>query len=146
MPTYVVRASIEISAEPQKVWDVLKDFDRYPEWNPCLLSVTGEKRIGSMLTVSVNPDHSMNRKFKARLLEYSKGKGIRWFGSFSAPHVFSGDHSFEILPTATGVTFIQQEEFKGILVPLLKGTLDRKTKKRYEEMNRALKARSERVD
>ena len=56
MPKHVVHTSIDISADPQKVWDVLKDFDRYPEWNPCLLSVTGEKSIGSLLTVSINPD------------------------------------------------------------------------------------------
>jgi hypothetical protein len=145
MPNYVVRTSIDISADPQKVWDVLKDFDRYPEWNPCLLSITGEKEVGSLLTVSINPAFSINKRFKARLLEYSKDKGIIWFGRFWIPHVFAGTHSFGISPTASGATFIQQEEFNGILVPFLKGMLDRKTKKGYEEMNRALKARSEKV-
>ena len=145
MPKHVVQTSIEISADPQKVWDVLKDFDSYPEWNPCLLSVTGEKSIGSMLTISINPAYFINKRFKARLLEYSNEKGIRWYGRLRIPHMFAGNHSFEILPTSSGVMFIQQEEFSGILVPFLKGMLDRRTKKGYEEMNRALKARSEKV-
>jgi hypothetical protein len=145
MPKYVIHTSIEISADLQKVWDVLKDFDRYPEWNPCLLSVTGGNRVGSMLNVSIDPSYSMNKRFKAKLLEYSKERGIRWYGRLWIPHLFAGDHSFEILPTSSGVTFIQKEEFSGILVPLLKGILDRKTKKGFEEMNRALKARSEKV-
>jgi hypothetical protein len=146
MPKYVVHTTIDISTDPQKVWDVLKDFDRYPEWNPCLLSVIGEKSIGSMLSVTIDPAYSINKRFKARLLEYSKEKGIRWFGRLWIPHLFAGTHSFVMMPTASGVTFIQQEEFSGILVPFLKGMLERKTKKGYEEMNRALKARSEKVD
>jgi hypothetical protein len=146
MPKHLVHTSIDISADLQKVWDVLKDFDRYPEWNPCLLSIAGDKSIGSVLTVTIDPAYSINKRFKARLLEYSKEKGIRWFGRLWIPHLFAGTHSFEMLPTASGVTFIQQEEFSGILVPLLKGMLDRKMKKGYQEMNRALKARSEKVD
>ena len=143
MPKYVVHTSIEIFADPQTVWDILKDFDRYPEWNPCLLSVKGEKRIGSELAVSIDPKYFINSKFKVNLLEYSIEKGIRWLGRTRIPHVFAGDHSFEIFPSTTGVTFTQQEEFSGILVPFLKRTLANKTKKGYEEMNRALKARSE---
>jgi hypothetical protein len=143
MSKFVVHTSIEISTDSQKVWDVLKDFDSYPDWNPCLLSVTGEKSIGAILTISINPDYFINKRFKATLLDYSKEKGIRWYGRSRIPHFFSGNHTFRILPTASGVTFIQQEEFNGILVPLLQRMLDRKTKKGFEEMNRALKARSE---
>lgn len=146
MPTHVLRTSIDISADQQIVWDILKDFDRYPDWNPCLISVTGGISTGSRLTISINPDYFISKRFKARLLEYSKEKGIRWFGRAAIPHMFAGDHSFEIIPTSTGVTFIQREEFSGILVPFLRRTLDRKTKKGYEEMDRALRARSEKVD
>ena len=145
MPKYVVHTSMEILADPQKVWDVLKDFDRYPEWNPCLLSVRGEKTIGSVLTVSIDPKYFINKRFKVNLMEYSKEKGVRWYGRFRIPHVFAGDHSFQIIPTVFSATFIQREEFSGILVPFLKSTLANKTKKRYEEMNRALKARSEMI-
>jgi hypothetical protein len=146
MPTYVIHTSIEILADPQRVWDVLKDFDRYPEWNPCLLSIAGEKTVGSLLTISIDPAYFVNKRFDARLLEYSKEKGIKWIGQLRIPHMFGGTHSLEILPSPSGVTFVQREEFNGILVPFLKSILERKTKKGYEEMNRALKARSENVN
>jgi hypothetical protein len=29
-----VRASVEIAASADRVWAVLEDFERYPEWNP----------------------------------------------------------------------------------------------------------------
>ena len=145
MSKYVIHTSIDISTDPQRVWYVLKDFDGYTEWNPFLLSITGGKSIGSILSITINPDYFINKTIDARLLECSKEKGIRWHGSFWVPHVFTGDHSFEILPMKSGVTFIQEEEFSGILVPILKRTLGRKTKKGFEEMNRALKARSEKV-
>jgi hypothetical protein len=143
MPKHVIRTSINISADPKKIWDVLNDFDRYPEWNPFLLSIVGEKSIGSKLTINIDPKYFMSERFKARLDDYSEGEEIRWRGRFWIPHMFAGDHSFKIIPNTSGVTFIQQEEFSGILVPLLKKMLNERTKKGYEEMNRALKARSE---
>jgi len=146
MPTYAIHTSIGIAADAQRVWEVLKDFDRYPEWNPCIISITGDRTIGSLLSISVNPAYSFTRGFKAKLMEYSKERGIVWIGRLPIPHMFAGTHSLEILPSPSGVTFVQHEEFSGILLPLLKRALERRTKKGYEEMDRALKARSEKVD
>ena len=129
MPTYVICTSIEIAATTERVWDVLKDFDRYPEWNPCLLSVTGDRMVGSLLTVSINPAYFISKRFKAKLLEYSRENGIKWIGQVRIPHMFNGIHSFTISPTSSGATFTQREEFSGLLVTPLKGILERRQKK-----------------
>ena len=39
--------------------------------------------------------------------------------------------------------FVQRERFGGLLLPLLSKMLDGDTRRRFEEMNRALKLRSE---
>jgi uncharacterized protein YndB with AHSA1/START domain len=32
---------IEISATPNRVWQVLTDFEKYPTWNPFIKKITG---------------------------------------------------------------------------------------------------------
>jgi hypothetical protein len=43
----VYRSTFPIGASADTVWDVLTDFERYPEWNPSLPSIGGEPRPGS---------------------------------------------------------------------------------------------------
>ncbi|HLE55364.1 MAG TPA: SRPBCC domain-containing protein [Thermoplasmata archaeon] len=60
------------------------------------------------------------------------------------PGLFDGEHIFEIEPAGAGRTrFVQREVFRGLLVPVLARSLDRDTKRGFEEMNRALKMRAE---
>ena len=41
-------AKIEIAAPPTAVWAILMDFDRYPEWNPFIVKISGD-RTGSSI-------------------------------------------------------------------------------------------------
>jgi uncharacterized protein YndB with AHSA1/START domain len=37
-----IKTEIVINASKEKVWHVLTDFKRYPQWNPFITSVEGE--------------------------------------------------------------------------------------------------------
>jgi hypothetical protein len=66
-----------------------------------------------------------------------------WLGHLLVPHVFDGEHEFVISARAGGgSTFVQREEFGGILVPLVGKVLAR-SEEGFEAMNAALKARVE---
>ena len=58
------------------------------------------------------------------------------------PGIFDGEHHFELQPRNGGTLFVQREAFKGILVPLVGGVLE-KTRRGFEQMNAALKQRAE---
>lgn len=141
-----ISTSIEISADSSTVWGILTDFGKYGEWNPFIRSIEGNKEIGARLNVFLQPSGTRGMRFRPMLLEFSEVRGIRWLGRLGIPRLFDGEHSFSISKSSDGsVRFVQEESFRGILVPLLKKSLEKDTKRGFEEMNRALKARSEKV-
>jgi len=44
-----VFSEIEIQATADRVWQVLTDFARYPEWNPFIRRISGEPKEGTRL-------------------------------------------------------------------------------------------------
>jgi hypothetical protein len=85
--------------------------------------------------------------FHPRVRAVKVGRELRWRGRLLLPGLFDGTHGFEIRPVADGqVVFRQSESFSGLLVPFFRDRLDRDTRKGFEEMNQALKARAEGVD
>ncbi|KAF9406337.1 hypothetical protein BGZ94_003149 [Podila epigama] len=47
------KASISISASPSEVWQVLTDFDHYPDWNPMLTHIKGTAAVGQSLDIKM---------------------------------------------------------------------------------------------
>lgn len=144
MGTHQLQTELEINAAAERVWSILTDFARYPEWNPFIRSIQGELVQGARLEVRIQPSGAKGMTFRPSVLAADAGRELRWLGHFLFPGIFDGEHRFEIEPIAAGrVRFRQSERFNGILVPLFKGSLDRDIKRGFEEMNRALKARAE---
>ena len=82
--------------------------------------------------------------FKPKVLNAEPNRELRWLGHLLFPGLFDGEHSFTIQPLGESrVRFVQREEFKGLLVPLLARSLDNGTRRGFEELNRALKERAE---
>jgi hypothetical protein len=136
--------SIEIAANSSTVWNILIDFNKYGEWNPFIRSIEGRPMVGARLNVFLQPSGTKGTRFRPKLLELSEEVRIRWLGRLWIPGLFDGEHSFSITKNSDGtVRFVQEETFRGMFVPLLRKSLENDTKRGFEEMNRALKARSE---
>lgn len=144
MATHHLHTEIEIDASAERVWAVLTDFGSYPQWNPFIKSVTGEPRHGARLQIAIQPSGGKAMRFSPTVLAAEAGRELRWLGRFLFPGLFDGEHRFLIEPLGESrVRFQQSERFSGLLVGLLRGSLDRDTRRGFEEMNEALKARAE---
>ncbi|MFW3579443.1 SRPBCC family protein [Vagococcus fluvialis] len=138
-----IKTEIIINAAPEKVWSILTNFEDYPNWNPFISYISGEKEVGSKLNVSINPPGDKGMTFKPTLLKFEKSKEFRWKGKVFIKGLFDGEHFFVLSKTDNNKTkLIQGEKFSGILVPIFGKTLD-KTKEGFKLMNESLKNESE---
>jgi hypothetical protein len=138
--------TISISASPERVWEVLMDFARYPEWNPFVRSIEGSPTEGSVLQVRIEPPGGKAMTFRPIVLRRSEGREFIWKGKLLFPGVFDGEHYFRLERAASDSTrFTQGEQFTGLLVPLLRRSLERGTKAGFEAMNLAVKQQVEKT-
>lgn len=139
-----IHTSIVINASPARVWATLTDFSSFPEWNPFIRRLRGTLAFGARLEAFIQPPGTGGMTIRPTLTEVARERELRWRGRLLLPGVFDGEHLFQIERLDDDrVRFVQSETFRGLLVPLLWRTLDRATRRGFEEMNRALKARAE---
>lgn len=134
-----IRTHIDINAPRQQVWQVLTDFDRYPEWNPFVQSLTGEVQEGKQIKIQLP-----GMKFQPTVLAFRQNEELRWLGHLWVKGIFDGEHFFQLEELPNGQTrLIHGEHFSGLLVPVLKKQLLNDTKAGFIAMNEALKMKSE---
>lgn len=138
-----IERSVEIQSEPQEVWRVLSDTARFPDWNPFILKFDGALGEGNRATVVLRPPGGRPMTFRPRLLRVQPPRELRWLGRVGIRGIFDGEHAFQIQSVAPGrVRLVQSERFSGLLVPLLRRTIDQAAAG-FEAMNEALRARVE---
>jgi len=129
-----------INASPEKIWAILTDFEKYPDWNPFIKYIKNTVKTGSQIEVSIEPPGASGMVFKPTVLAFEANKELRWLGHLIFTGLFDGEHSFKIVDNKNGTsTFIHNENFKGILVPFFKTQLNTNTKRGFELMNEKLK-------
>ncbi len=139
-----IKTQITIHAPAQKIWQVLTDFKKYNEWNPFITSITGNVAVNNIISAKLQPPASKGMTVKPRVLIFSANKEFKWRGQLLMPGVFTGEHKFEIIDNHNGsCTFIQSENFTGILLPFFKKMLDGATTQGFILMNEALKKMAE---
>jgi hypothetical protein len=139
-----LNTEIEINASSETVWNLLTSTSRFPEWNPFIRRLQGELKVGQKLAVLLQPSGARGMEFKPIVLKVEPNKELRWLGRLIFPGLFDGEHIFQIELVGGGrVLFHQREIFSGILVPLLKNSLDTDTRRGFNEMNQKLKELAE---
>ncbi len=141
-----IRTEITINAPADKVWKALTDFDSYPSWNPFVKYVKGNVAVKGKIETKIEPPGKSAMTFKPTVLKFDQNKELRWLGHLIIPGLFDGEHIFELKDNGNGTTsFVQREQFRGILIPLFTKMLDVNTKQGFEAMNMALKERVEKM-
>ncbi len=139
-----LRTEIELDASRDEVWRVLADRDAYAEWNPFIVSSTGDLVVGRRIRNTLKDGDGKETVFEPELLAVEPGRQLRWIGKVGFGGIFDGEHAFRIEPAGPGrVRFVQEETFRGVAVPFMRGWLNDKIKPQFEAMNQALATRTQ---
>lgn len=139
----VIRTETEIEAPPARVWAVLTDFAAYPSWNPFILEAEGTLAAGEVLTLRMTVGEGKEpQTFTPEVLAVRENAELRWRGALRWSWLFNAEHSFALSTVGDGTRLVHSEVFRGVLVPLLRATIDQ-TERDFRALNAALKERVE---
>jgi hypothetical protein len=142
MPLY--RSQFPVQASPEAVWQVLMDFDSYPEWNPQIVAIAGRKELGAVIDLRLSMPGRPSMDLKARLTGFEPPRLLTWHGHVLAPWLFSGERVFSIEPQESGgATLTHSEDIRGLLSPIFALAMGKAAKASHDALNAALKQRCE---
>jgi hypothetical protein len=140
-----LRSQIDVDAAPERVWQELTDLSAYSHWNPFIVRAEGRIEVGTGLTVRLQPVGGRAVTLTPTVVDAVPGSVLRWRGSVGVPGMLTAEHTFRVVALDGGRTRLHQDEvFRGVLVPLVRRSLERHTLPAFDLMNEALKRRAER--
>lgn len=140
-----IKTEIIIHASREKIWQVLTDFEQYPQWNPFIVSIEGKPVKGTRLKNTLqNGDKQF--QFKPVVTVAEPGKSFAWLGSLLVKGIFDGHHSFELEDVGNGqVKLIHSEKFSGLLSGFILKKIGQDTRNNFVKMNTAIKKRAQTI-
>lgn len=139
-----IHTEIDIAAGEARVWDILAAIDRWREWNPFAKVVKGRLGVGERIEVLLAPPGQKPTVFRPTIVKLEPGRELRWLGHLGIPGLFDGEHMFRIAPEGPARCRLEQSEtFRGLLAGPILWLVGDATRRGFEAMNLALKARAE---
>jgi hypothetical protein len=135
---------IGVAAPPMVVWDILKDLEAWPSWNPIYTEVRGKLGYGELVHLTCRlPDQASPLTLEATIIEWVPDEQIHWTTKAMAGLVRTTRY-IEIDKLTDEACIVSNGE---ILSGLMAGSVARKYArsmyKGFEAMSEAVKARAE---
>lgn len=140
-----IRTEIDIAAPPEKVWDILMDFNKWQEWSPIVRKSSGTAALGNALqfTMVGKTEGEDGPTYSPIIEEMNKPSLFRWRANMMAGFIMTNDKVFELEATPTGTKLIHKELFKGLLAPVFCTQMEKGVPPMLNSMNKALKELAE---
>jgi hypothetical protein len=138
---------VDIDAPPERVWDVLTDVRAWPQWNEFITSAEGTFAVGEGVSIEVPRLSAVLRtSLRMTVLEVDPYRRLRFglsLARFGLPGLFSTVHTLTLAREDGVVRLWEDALFRGLLVPLVSPSLNRRYIPAFDATNVALKKRIE---
>jgi len=104
--------SRRINATADRVWEVLTDTSRYPDWNRAVVSIEGTIGLGNTIALVsiVNP----KRTFRVHITEMTRPSRLVWSDGMPLG-LFKGERTYRLDERDGATEFSMTEVFSGLL-------------------------------
>jgi carbon monoxide dehydrogenase subunit G len=140
MPIHIER-TIEIKAPPERVWQVMKDVERWPEWTESMKSVerldSGDFSVGSKAKLKIRRSPNAN---VWTVTELTPNRSFTWETNSGG---VKGVAAHVIEPNASGSKVTLTVDLSGIVATLLGWVIGPESRKNVNMEAEGLKRRSE---
>ncbi|MEP0355319.1 SRPBCC domain-containing protein [Paraglaciecola sp.] len=136
-----IKTEINIAAPPSEVWNMIKNIDAWHEWSPIINASQGKAVIGETLSITMTGKESGQdgAKYSPVIIAITEDQYLHWRAHMLAGFVFTNDKILTLEETETGTRLIHIETFKGLMAPLMSGSVQKNLPPMLESMNNALK-------
>lgn len=140
-----VTASVEIDAPPERVWETLLAFERYPAWNPLIRRIEGRPAVGRTIRAIIDQPKFPPIPLRATVTTFDPEREFAWETRLPTAGFVTVTHRFRLRPIADGerTEFTQVEELDGALGRAVPDRLIGFLAEGFVEMNDALVRRIE---
>jgi len=118
-PHKYFRQAVLVNAPRHVVWDVLTDFESYPDWNPYVTSARGTLREGATLHLRREPPGDGSKTADAEILIVRENRKLEWQVRKLVAGVLDEEQIFRtkrIAPTMTNL--VEETRLEGLLAPV----------------------------
>jgi hypothetical protein len=140
-----IATEIEIDAPRARVWEILVDIARYPEWNPFTPRIEASLKIGEpvILHVAMKPGRGTMRQPEV-MSSYVEGEELGWGTTMVHRSVLRANRTQKLTSIDDRRTrYVSVDRFEGAMVPLVMALYRRHVQRGFDETARALKKRAE---
>lgn len=133
------QATATIDAPAAKVWAVLIDTAKWPQWDPSCEKIEGEVELGRKIKAFTKL--SPGRAFPVKVTELVPNQKMTWSGGMPLG-LFKGERTFVLRETDGHTVFTLREVFSGPMLRLIGKSIPDMTEP-FEEFVAGLKGRAE---
>ncbi len=140
-----IKTELEISASPSRVWSIITDIDKWQEWSPIINASQGKSVVGSKLSITMmsKEEGKDGPKYNPVITGLKEQNYFHWRAHMLAGFVFTNEKIFKLVKTDTGTHLTHIETFKGLMAPIMSGSVEKNVPPMLDSMNQALKELAE---
>lgn len=141
---FVVEAASEIDAPAARVWEILRDIERYPEWNPFTVHIDSTLRVGDAVRMQVCLRSKRPVLQVEWVTEHDPGRCLAWSMRESTRWLLGAERRQTLEPLAgERCRYVTRDEVCGLLSPLVRWLYGPAMQRGFRGVAEALKQRAE---